>query len=616
MSRTTKEGRKLTYQLKVIQQPERARACGSGAKCKFSPDDRRCKPGSRLLTWIASADRRPVDPPPVVELRIFEGDSMNDITFSHNANFMLFASLESARPIAQGRVPQTPASFPVLTGIPVSSMAYLDRPSPAGYFIFPDLSVRHEGKYKLAFTLYEEVKEAKDADVEPALNHPDHPKNKHIVLGPYAPKEWFHWRLEVQSAAFSVYSAKKFPGLAESTALSRIVAEQGCRVRIRRDVRMRRRENKNKDYDEYGEETMYTPVHEAATPDAYRQHTPMEAAERQRSVSNASIDRVPQYPMEHRPSVPEGHYAQPQYQQQAYAPNPAPQNGPPNYLAFGNAASQQYQAPQAPQYPPPISQAVPQHQMHPEPHYGYPPQGHQARPMSSSQPYYAPERQYSYQAPQPPPQHPQPQPGHARVDSNDSSMHDYRRHSSNYADQYHVKPAQPSAYGYPQPHPQPQPQSSYGYQPAAPVAARPSTPAQGPSSLPPLKVPNPIEPKYEDAVTSSTLSSARPPPVHSSVSYDSGLSKAPQYGQYSAPPSAIADPVRSGKRAFSSAFEASHLDQPLTNGMRPSEATYGADAPQTEFDEDSYDTMDIEAMKMQYKRADGTEILRRLPVVR
>lgn len=34
--RTTKEGRKLAYQLTVIQQPERARACGSGAKCEIN----------------------------------------------------------------------------------------------------------------------------------------------------------------------------------------------------------------------------------------------------------------------------------------------------------------------------------------------------------------------------------------------------------------------------------------------------------------------------------------------------------------------------------------------------------------------------------------------------
>jgi hypothetical protein len=32
-SRITKEGKKITYRMRVIQQPERARACGSGAKC-------------------------------------------------------------------------------------------------------------------------------------------------------------------------------------------------------------------------------------------------------------------------------------------------------------------------------------------------------------------------------------------------------------------------------------------------------------------------------------------------------------------------------------------------------------------------------------------------------
>lgn len=33
-TRWTKEGKRLTYRLKVLQQPHRARACGSGAKCK------------------------------------------------------------------------------------------------------------------------------------------------------------------------------------------------------------------------------------------------------------------------------------------------------------------------------------------------------------------------------------------------------------------------------------------------------------------------------------------------------------------------------------------------------------------------------------------------------
>lgn len=41
-SRVTKEGRHLTYEMEVIQKPERARACGSGAKCT-SQCDGRCR---------------------------------------------------------------------------------------------------------------------------------------------------------------------------------------------------------------------------------------------------------------------------------------------------------------------------------------------------------------------------------------------------------------------------------------------------------------------------------------------------------------------------------------------------------------------------------------------
>lgn len=205
--------------MRVMQQPERARACGSGAK--------------------SSADRRPVDPPPVVELRIFsgEGPDREDITFAYEANFFLFATLEAARPIARGRLPQTIASpIPVLTGMPVSGMAYLDRPAEAGYFIFPDLSVRHEGRYQLSFSLYEETKNDVDKD-------PDSMERKQQHFGgPGAADSSFDWRLEIKSDPFLVYSAKKFPGLAESTVLSRTISEQGCRVRIRRDVRMRRRD--------------------------------------------------------------------------------------------------------------------------------------------------------------------------------------------------------------------------------------------------------------------------------------------------------------------------------------------------------------------------------------
>lgn len=43
--RTTAEGRKLTYHLEVVQKPQRARACGSGPRCKYHNAGR---DGSRL----------------------------------------------------------------------------------------------------------------------------------------------------------------------------------------------------------------------------------------------------------------------------------------------------------------------------------------------------------------------------------------------------------------------------------------------------------------------------------------------------------------------------------------------------------------------------------------
>ncbi|TKA55476.1 hypothetical protein B0A49_13705, partial [Cryomyces minteri] len=325
-SRITKEGKKITYMLNVIQQPARARACGSGAK--------------------SSADRRPVDPPPIVELRIYEGeptpqgDYANDITTTFNANFFLFATLEHARTMAQGRVPQTPASLPVLTGMPVAGMAYLDRPVQAGYFIFPDLSVRHEGKFRLSFSLYEELKEAKDADSGEQSTKASGPTEAHVTH-----------RLEVKSQPFTVFSAKKFPGLEESTALSRIVAEQGCRVRIRRDVRMRRRDTKHsKDWDDYEEDAER--ARRTATPDAYGQaptpHPDMEPYARHRSNSVISNGGYAM-PLQRRLSSQELAQA---YQQQSYGPpHLAPQTPPSAYMAqmgYGAVTPQQYQQAYAP----------------------------------------------------------------------------------------------------------------------------------------------------------------------------------------------------------------------------------------------------------------------------
>ncbi|MCJ1285302.1 velvet protein [Xylographa opegraphella] len=578
MVRMTRDGRKLTYRMKVLQQPQRARACGSGAK--------------------SSADRRPVDPPPVVELKILEGDNDTDITFSHNANFFLYTTLESARPIAQGRGSSSQAPFPVLTGMPVAGMAYLDRPSPAGYFIFPDLSVRHEGKYRLSFNLFEELKEDKDADAEPTFSGPDNSSNTLLRSSPMAPQAHVHFRLEVKSEPFVVYSAKKFPGLAESTQLSRVVAEQGCRVRIRRDVRMRRRDTKaSKDYDDYDEEgAAHTRPERFATPDGYSQQA---VPDRARSVSNASVEAHPPYAtIERRPSVHEISY----YNQSTHPQAPVaqlPQSASSAYsshLSFGGPSTTVYQTPALPanntSIHPPASGFVPATSG-----YVYQPTV-QSRQMAPQQNYaYPPGQSFQY------PSHAPPQPYGESTEY--KPVADYRRPTN--------------APTYPGSHPtstltsesrNPPVHLSYYPQLTASNVPRAATPNSA-QVLPPLKALQPnAQRKYEQPPTSSVPGSG--PGSISSTWAEPGSSPY-AYAAASQKSSEVAG--RSAKRSFAAVFDTAHMNQPIHGGMRPSMANQGQDVSQLELDDGTLeDEDDMPNFKLlSYRRADGSRKHKKCP---
>ncbi|KAI5247312.1 hypothetical protein E4T43_02109 [Aureobasidium subglaciale] len=554
-SRTTCDGRHLLYKLKVLQQPERARACGSGAK--------------------SSADRRPVDPPPIVELRIYDGEESkdNDITFAMNANYFLFATLEQARPIAQGRVPNNdPARLTVLTGTPVAGMVYLDRPDQAGYFIFPDLSVRHEGKYRLGFSLYEELKDPKDADrLDEAA----------AAAAAQGEAQITH-RLEVKSQPFTVYSAKKFPGLASSTQLSRTVADQGCRVRIRREVRMRRRE-KGKDYDGYSDRGRHS-----ATPDAYQSHMAAahpgaEAADRERSTSIASHASLAAAPASRRPS---GHEMTQAYPQPTYAPQALVQHPAPAQPQYSQPPAHQYApqyAQQHPQMQPPAMQP-PQPQMH-YGHYQYP----QAAPPAPAQHAY-----YGYGHPA---QHAQyEEPAVARTMSVDYSHGapapvpaDLRRHSMIQTSSYPPN-GQPQHEAYSSHYQQP---ASYQTQQTPKMRQMSQTSASGASAIPPHVLP-PIntslvpQPKLEVSPSTSAVSQSH--------YYD--MARTSETGQVN------------GKRSYDRVFDTRHLNGPLRQGARPSVSGYGhlvAD------DGNDSELAELESLKMSYRRADGREIARPLP---
>ncbi|KAF2097147.1 hypothetical protein NA57DRAFT_41735 [Rhizodiscina lignyota] len=584
-SRITKEGKKITYQLTVIQEPERARACGSGAK--------------------SSADRRPVDPPPIVQLRVFENGE--EVTFQYNASFFLFATLENARHIAQPRVPPSPASVPVLTGTPVAGMAYLDRPFPAGYFIFPDLSVRHEGKYRLSFSLYEELKEQKDMDTEEIAN---------LEVLAQTSQHVSH-RLEVKSKPFTVFSAKKFPGLTESTALSRTVAEQGCRVRIRRDVRMRRRENKsNKDEWDFDEEAAMEHARQSRTPDAYGQQgmtTPqptLDGSDRPRSVSNASVASfgMPQ----RRPSMEQ----MAQGYQQPYAPHispQAPQNMYPPQMPY--SAPQQQQAYAAPYQPPqqPIMQPPQLPYQQPAQQYQQP----QPQMQMSNGYGYMPQQFSQPQPPAPQPAYDQTQ--HVRHNSIEypTTPQDYRRPSMTQA------PAQ--AVSYPAmapPTSAPFPQIETSYTPttqAMPTAFAPTTLAPATQSLAPLRTlqPSLAPAKAEPTSPSYNMSNSAPlsaESVHSPGFHDLPRAVPPVF-QPHMPSNAQLN--GSGKRTFSATFDTHHMEQPLRYGARPNVTGHDDEyqmphGPPTHYSDGS-DGESPDASAMSYRRADGTERRRKIP---
>jgi hypothetical protein len=582
--RTTKDGRQIRYTLQVIQQPERARACGSGAK--------------------SSADRRPVDPPPIVELRVFENDQ--DITFAYNANFFLHASLENARAIAPGRAPSASPCFPVLTGSPIAGMAYLDRPTPAGYFIFPDLSVRHEGKYRLSFALFENLNEVNDLDPE----DPDiiHDGNRFVSH-----------RCEVKSAPFAVFSAKKFPGLSESTSLSRVVAEQGCRVRIRRDVRMRRRENKSsKEWDEYDEEGGgYERARGTATPDNYGQPPPNVPLDgRPRSVSNASNSSLN---APRRPSMDDMAHAYPasnSYQQQMPPPHTPGYAQMPSYPSNQHQYQSQYPPQQSPSMMQPPQSSAP-YSHHPQ-HGSYPNQ-HPAQPTMPMN-----QQQYGYPNYQQPPHYDQvPAVRQEHITPEYAHHADYRRPSvtqpppQQYSAPSHMMQSYNPMDQYSRP-----PHMTQPVQPLQPLHTSPqahSSSGHGSMQAPnhhPLPSLRPLQPPMVTEKMEPVSPSYQSPPSAMSANMSANSDSSNQ--NYSLPKynvQAQALPPLSApsnnKRSFSSTFDSRHLNERMVAGGRPQPSGAGYN-----YDPDSPDMEEpMDRAAMSYRRADGTQRQRHVPEV-
>ncbi|KAG2212266.1 hypothetical protein INT47_001625 [Mucor saturninus] len=207
----------IQYSIRVVQNPIRARCCGFGEK-----------------------DRRPIDPPPILEL-IATDSHGNRIELKPEDSILFLAQCElyGADRCENRTIVYTPWSSMTpsfledgvhkhgkpeyvrnLIGSTVSNAYHLYNQSdqPGTYFIFHDLSVRTEGTFTLKFVF-----------VNLAAGEP-------ITMTTQIQHEAF-------SSTFSVYPAKKFPGLTESTALSRCFSKQGIKIPIRNESPYKRISN-------------------------------------------------------------------------------------------------------------------------------------------------------------------------------------------------------------------------------------------------------------------------------------------------------------------------------------------------------------------------------------
>ncbi|KAI9254278.1 velvet factor-domain-containing protein [Sporodiniella umbellata] len=168
------------YSLAILQQPKKARLCSFKEK----------------------VDRRPIDPPPVVQILCDRPDD----SLLTDPYFFLYATLsdlsgDSELHFINGN--KTTAGAVVQS---LHKLKHLDN-ADGGFFVFSDISVRLEGIYRLKFTLFRMEGESVQA-LSSILSDP-----------------------------FQVYAPKSFPGMSESTFLTRYFSEQGVRIRIRKEPR-------------------------------------------------------------------------------------------------------------------------------------------------------------------------------------------------------------------------------------------------------------------------------------------------------------------------------------------------------------------------------------------
>jgi len=179
------------------------------------------QPKNAICVGLTDKDRKPIEPSPIIQLSVYSEKREPHIQCLYNSNFFIVASLVEEKQTlnAEGKYVYKTLDIDkfkekkLLLGTSVASLNRLkDVDGSSGtFFIFHDITVRNEGAYRLKFSLYE-MKGAKTI-----------------------------FRTSTISEVFNVYTPKSFPGYKESSSLAKCFAEQGFKIRIKKDINVPRK---------------------------------------------------------------------------------------------------------------------------------------------------------------------------------------------------------------------------------------------------------------------------------------------------------------------------------------------------------------------------------------
>lgn len=150
--------------------------------------------------------RKPVDPPPIIQLKVKAHADPSQHFLQSPYLFMCTSLYKSDKDEAwEGGGNKS------LAGSLVSSLHRLKDVDnrDGGFFVFGDISVRVQGQFRLHFSLFDLRKDTLEV----------------VYLG------------SITSAPFRVLLPKDFKGMDESTYLSRAFSDQGVRLRLRKEPR-------------------------------------------------------------------------------------------------------------------------------------------------------------------------------------------------------------------------------------------------------------------------------------------------------------------------------------------------------------------------------------------